>query len=311
MSAVTNYLDTRPDLACQVGHRGFTAMHCATMGDQPKIIAVLHGYKADVNAADERGRAPLHYACHRNNVRALDQLLNFEANPDQEDQTGSTPLLIAYRYDSLAVFLRLKERVNEKIRGNRQTLFFYYFQYHQIYTKHAELERYRYASDLDIDPNMLDRDGKPVLQKAVEQKDYFSVLTLLAREDIELEYRKDPDTMVEILGPCNSVEHTPLDWINGVILGLPMPAVERLANRIPGLQDNDLKLLYMSNPFIAAALRSETHYRTILDNLHYLLFPFDSVPKTEGYNDAFAWVVPMLERRKEVDLEQLISKLPP
>lgn len=67
------------------GHGGFQ-----------EIITILVRHKCNINAVDEEGRTPLHYASELGQDDTLEVLLKAGANPDVKDvPKGRTPLHIA------------------------------------------------------------------------------------------------------------------------------------------------------------------------------------------------------------------------
>jgi ankyrin repeat protein len=64
------------------------------MGDLGRVERLVNS-GVDVNAVDEFGRTPLHYAAMCGEVRATGMLLDAGAKTDIRDHNGRTPLLIA------------------------------------------------------------------------------------------------------------------------------------------------------------------------------------------------------------------------
>jgi len=63
---------------------------------------------ADVNERDfDRLATPLHWACGRGNLEAIELLIDFEADVNAQDKRGRTPLhtLIEMRFDTIALWL--------------------------------------------------------------------------------------------------------------------------------------------------------------------------------------------------------------
>lgn len=71
---------------------GWTALHWAADDGDVEMISQLLAAKADVDAANLRGRTPLHLACERGHVSAVQALLTAHANPKFADSLGRTPL---------------------------------------------------------------------------------------------------------------------------------------------------------------------------------------------------------------------------
>jgi ankyrin repeat protein len=81
-----------------------TALHyCARYGELSCLVAVLGhpgDYKmtpADVNAVDELGGTPLHWAADEGNIQCCGALIGGGAQLDARTNTGSTPLMFAQR----------------------------------------------------------------------------------------------------------------------------------------------------------------------------------------------------------------------
>lgn len=76
---------------------GRTPLHyAANFSCEPGVLRVLVAAGADVNARDRKGTTPLHLACSRDLSPEIPQvLLAAGADPKAKDRLGSTPLDIA------------------------------------------------------------------------------------------------------------------------------------------------------------------------------------------------------------------------
>jgi len=92
---------------------GTTPLMHAILADPPypEMITYLLDRGADVNAADEAGWTPLHFAARDQNARIVQMLLEHGAAVDRVDDSGSTPLWqcvnSTYPVDSTVVDLLL------------------------------------------------------------------------------------------------------------------------------------------------------------------------------------------------------------
>lgn len=93
-------------------NEGMTALGLgASYGHRSTLRAVLrffhenHGANATkdiVNEVDKRHRNPIHYAAENRQWEACDVLLKYGGNPNQEDEDGNTPLLLACKSNNSA-----------------------------------------------------------------------------------------------------------------------------------------------------------------------------------------------------------------
>ncbi|MBU1949201.1 MAG: ankyrin repeat domain-containing protein [Candidatus Eisenbacteria bacterium] len=94
---ITWLLAGDPDLVNAKDEDGRTPLHWACMQDQNKIIGHLVSEGADVNHADHSGLNPLDIAASRGNTPAVDLLLNKKSEINHGAETGWTPLNYAVR----------------------------------------------------------------------------------------------------------------------------------------------------------------------------------------------------------------------
>jgi len=81
-----------PDAVHACDQYGFTALHGVAGEDHPDMIWLLVDAGADVNAANEMGHTPLHFAANADAVRAL---VAAGADVNARSRDGSTPLHLA------------------------------------------------------------------------------------------------------------------------------------------------------------------------------------------------------------------------
>ncbi|XP_033624396.1 poly [ADP-ribose] polymerase tankyrase-like [Asterias rubens] len=77
-------------------HR-MSPLHCAAINPNPKILAKLLSVCPEYALADIRGVKPIHYAAACNGSGPLEFLLGRGLNPDETDNKGTTPLMVAAR----------------------------------------------------------------------------------------------------------------------------------------------------------------------------------------------------------------------
>ena len=88
-----------------------TALLAAVAGGNAGAARLLVERKADVDAADRRGRRPLSYAADRSDHELLELLLRAGAVVDYADKDGRSPLLLAVqKRDGVAAGLLLRHR---------------------------------------------------------------------------------------------------------------------------------------------------------------------------------------------------------
>jgi ankyrin repeat protein len=69
-------------------------LDASKIGDLEKMKRAIEN-EADVNAKDEYGWTPLHWACYNGKVAIISFLLDKKADVNAEDNYGDTPLLKA------------------------------------------------------------------------------------------------------------------------------------------------------------------------------------------------------------------------
>lgn len=85
-----------------------SATHYASIGPSRQLLEFLISNGGKVNAHDETGQTPLHYACHRGGSFIVATLLSHGADIHANDKYGRTPLLMAAsrnNYEAIALLL--------------------------------------------------------------------------------------------------------------------------------------------------------------------------------------------------------------
>ena len=91
----------------QVSHEGITPLHIAVgMGDLEKVKLLL-AYKANINAVNDKGQAPLHLVT---NKAVFDFLVENGANINQKDVNGQSPLHFAAKNGNTEIVEALLEK---------------------------------------------------------------------------------------------------------------------------------------------------------------------------------------------------------
>jgi ankyrin repeat protein len=73
-----------------------TPLHLAA-GHSAAVTRALLAKGANVNADDNTGNLPIHYAARHNNGDAIEALIKHGANPNQKNKEGELPMVIAVR----------------------------------------------------------------------------------------------------------------------------------------------------------------------------------------------------------------------
>ncbi len=258
------------------------------------MAEIINAFKspAQINAGDYNGRTPLQAAVELGNLRLVKTLLKLGASPNIEDLKGKTPLhyvLKASKETRPALLELLQGSAAWNEEKNRRALLHYYY--------HSELltDQYKWMELVEskVDLNALSFEDKPILQLALEKKQFYAVRFLL-QHNPPLTYSASPGVQSDALTPCIKLSERPQQWLQEILYPLPETALAHIAAEIDQLLEQDLLSLYTYNPVkIAAALLNESTRDKMLQNLHLLHRPFHDM--AASHHDAFAWVVPVLE----------------
>ncbi|XP_033125958.1 poly [ADP-ribose] polymerase tankyrase-like [Anneissia japonica] len=74
-----------------------TPLHCAAINPNPKILAKLLDSLPEYSLPDKKNMKPIHYAAACEGSGPLELLLNKSVNPEETDNQGNTPLMVAAR----------------------------------------------------------------------------------------------------------------------------------------------------------------------------------------------------------------------
>ncbi len=113
-------LDNGADVNTKV-YNGFSLLHYSVLYANFEIAKLLIERGAFIDAVDDFGKTPLHWACsvrHCEPIAAL--LIEKGANPNVENEDGQTPLhIVAQREDKTLIDLLLKAGANPNAKDNR------------------------------------------------------------------------------------------------------------------------------------------------------------------------------------------------
>ena len=72
---------------------GDRAIHHATLGDEPEVIALLAQNSVDLNARNKRKQTPLHVAVNKGHVTVIKVLLKEGCHPSLQVGTQNNPFM--------------------------------------------------------------------------------------------------------------------------------------------------------------------------------------------------------------------------
>lgn len=80
-----------------------------------KMVDILIGMKANVNAVDKDERTPLHWAANYDRKEIVEALINAEANVNAQDKYGKTPLDLASTEEIKTLLLKPPKKIDDSI----------------------------------------------------------------------------------------------------------------------------------------------------------------------------------------------------
>lgn len=83
-----------PQCTCAQDKDGDRAIHHATLGDEPEVIAVLAQHSVDLNARNRRKQTPLHVAVNRGYVTVIKVLLKEGCHPSLQVRSCDVPYIL-------------------------------------------------------------------------------------------------------------------------------------------------------------------------------------------------------------------------
>ena len=155
------------------------------------IILLLVRAKADVNAVDNTGRTPLHWALNTRRKNAVRILLYHKANPDIADNSGATPLHYAARdrydcSDIISVLIRAQTNVDSKDKSGSTPL--------HLAAKLGHPEIVQKLLHAGADPDIINNQGVNAVQIAAREASmiYEIVEGVKNKNDEDDEDERDP-----------------------------------------------------------------------------------------------------------------------
>lgn len=124
LTKLQELLKKNPSAVNAKDESGATPLHYAARQNAPEMIRVFLANKADVNAKDKESKTPLHFAAHGfGSVDAIKALLESGADPNANNGTDTdTPFHYAIAFRQLeAVKLMLDYKADMKIKNRGQT----------------------------------------------------------------------------------------------------------------------------------------------------------------------------------------------
>ncbi|PAA53926.1 hypothetical protein BOX15_Mlig012391g1, partial [Macrostomum lignano] len=93
------------------GRRGIASIHCAAIRGRHHVIPLLRKFGANLNATDEQGWSPLHWAVHERFYDTVLLLLQNGADPRLLNQAGQRPIQMATTNDITSVLERFEAQL--------------------------------------------------------------------------------------------------------------------------------------------------------------------------------------------------------
>jgi ankyrin repeat protein len=102
----------------------YNMIHMAAKGNQPGTIVLFkEKYLQNIEALDDKGCTPLHFAVQFGSENAVVFLLTFGANPNYKDNKGYTPLHYGVMYNRVKIVKKLLQRgANKNLREYEKNL---------------------------------------------------------------------------------------------------------------------------------------------------------------------------------------------
>ncbi|KAM3139584.1 hypothetical protein pb186bvf_008229 [Paramecium bursaria] len=98
---------------------GLNALHQASSNGNLNLVQFLVAImKSNIDAQDNQGRTPLHYACGIGNQAIVDYLIQSKAQVNIQTFGGETPIMIAARFHHSQLLQYLLETHSDKINWN-------------------------------------------------------------------------------------------------------------------------------------------------------------------------------------------------
>ena len=202
---VAALLDLGADVNEEYVKGGGTTLHFAIAKElSTAIIKMLIDNTTDINREDKRGYTPLMYFLVRGDMDLVNYILDAGASPNVADINGYTPVHYAAEFRDIPLLRKLRNLgadFNVQTKLGRTAL-------HMLAAKGITAEEvalFRYA---EIDPNVLDNEGRAPVHYAAAQTPVESIVALLvlgvptdledSRGDTPLHYalRYNPDSRV-------------------------------------------------------------------------------------------------------------------
>lgn len=95
----------------------FTALHLATIGDQPKVVEYTIELGLDPNAEAFNKTTPLHAAAEANSTKTIPVLIAAEADTTRKNKDGETPYVVAREYGKPGARRKLEPYTSEEFQS--------------------------------------------------------------------------------------------------------------------------------------------------------------------------------------------------
>jgi ankyrin repeat protein len=182
-----NFRFSRSD---KTGYGGHTALHIAAINGDIHEIKRLLDLQADINAEDDGGLSPLHYAIMADSsnelIFCIEILLRSGSNINaSNNKSKSTPLHLAARYgkiDKVKVLIKHGARVNS-MNADGQTPLHYLCKNSRGRTGDSDLRVLRYLLEAGADPLIKDVNQQYPIDLAVKVNNMEFIVILKERMD--------------------------------------------------------------------------------------------------------------------------------